>query len=233
MHVAGAVHVGPLSGPGILLSGGRGGFGYTMHRDSRRARSSVERPGTKRVDARRVKSGGCDGAPSASTSTSTGASPFPSPERAFSQGCGNPTFESVRRPDRLVVDDGARDANDDVQRRDDSSHRIALYPHDELRRVGAHPTGQERQRRRRARRDSVDRHGWHPSKPRSSAAAHVGEPGSSGRARLRVCHPVLPLVGDAGPTWRASPRFPRIRAWPDACIRSLGAKGASTGEERE
>jgi hypothetical protein len=43
----------------------------------------------------------------------------------------------VRGPEHLVIDDGARDANHDVQRGDDAPHRLALDPHDELGRIRA------------------------------------------------------------------------------------------------
>src|SRR5260370_41842183 len=91
IQVPGAVHAGPLNGPGTLLCP-RGVGGYTMQRDSSGTRRSAVRPGTNCVDDRRLKRGvGAVGSPIASTSTSTRATPFPSPGSVFSHGCGNPT----------------------------------------------------------------------------------------------------------------------------------------------
>ena len=92
MQVAGGVHAGPLSGPGTLLAP-RGITGYTMHRDSSGIRRSARLPGTKCVEESRLMSGRGRRVANGVDLDVDLRDRLAAPDRVFSHGWGNPTFE--------------------------------------------------------------------------------------------------------------------------------------------
>ena len=115
MQVAGAVHVGPLRGPGTLL-GFAGIGGKTMQRDSSWSRRSSVRPATKCVDARRVSRGLFPRRPHGLDGHVDLGRGVPSRGReGLLPRLRKAHVRAVRRLDRLVADHGPGDARHDVK----------------------------------------------------------------------------------------------------------------------